>query len=357
MNATLESSADPGRGVDFADLRRRLVFALGLMSGTFLVGVVGYHLAAPNSRWIDAFYMTANVLTTSGFREAISTENNTAGELFTIFLLMFGAGTVVYFTSVMTAFVVEGDLTHHFRRRRMARAVQEMSDHFIVCGAGNAGRAVMSELEATGQTMVAIDANADMAQRAEQEYPDVPVLVGDSTSDELLVQAGVARARGVIICLDDDRDSLVTTVTARQLNPNARIVARATDQRGCARIKAAGADAVVSPSHIGGMRMASEMLRPSVVGFLDTMLRDRERNLRIEEVDVPAASTLGGKRVGDVDFRAQANVLLLAVRDTRGGEYRYNPAPEHIIAPGSQLIVMGEPGGVERMRRVAASLG
>jgi voltage-gated potassium channel len=156
-----------------------------------------------------------------------------------------------------------------------------------------------------------------------------------------------------VVCIDDDKDSLVVTVTARQLNPQARIVARATDQRGVERIKHAGADAVIAPSHIGGMRMASEMVRPSVVGFLDKMLRDRDRNLRIEEIEVPAGSSFAGHDVGDIDFRTEGNLLLLAVHQPDEGEYVYNPPLNHRVKPGSQLIVMGDPDGVAKMRERA----
>ena len=337
----------PGRG-DFSDLRGRLILASVLMLGTFVFGVVGFHVIDPTATWVDAIYMTANVVTTAGFRESVKL--STVGLLFTTFLLVFGAGTVVYFTSVMTAFVVEGDLTQSFRRRRMLRTVDNMSDHFIVCGAGNAGLSVLAELAATKRPTVVIEADASRAKRVEEHFPTMPVLVGDSTSDFVLIQAGVERARGVVICIDDDKDSLVVTVTARQLNPAARIVARATDERGVERIKHAGADAVIAPSHIGGMRMASEMIRPSVVGFLDKMLRDRDRNLRIEEIEVPPGSGYAGKRVGDIDFRGESNLLLLAVHQPNGGEYVYNPPLDHSVSAGSQLIVMGNPEGVQRMR-------
>jgi len=326
------------------------------MVGTFAVGIIGYRLIDPTAPWVDAVYMTANVVTTAGFREAIEL-SGLAGKVFTIFLLIFGAGTVVYFTSVMTAFVVEGDLTQSFRRRRMLRTVQQMTDHYIVCGAGNAGLSVLSELAATRRPTVVIEADTGRAKRVEEHFPDMPVLVGDSTSDEILLEAGVDRARGIVICVDDDKDSLVVTVTARQLNPKARIVARATDERGVARIKHAGADAVIAPSHIGGMRMASEMVRPSVVGFLDKMLRDRDRNLRIEEIEIPEGSAYAGRMIGDIDFRTESNLLLLAVHQPHGGEYVYNPALTHEVVAGSQLIVMGDPDGVQKMREKAKGAG
>jgi voltage-gated potassium channel len=339
---------------DNSDLRSRLILASILMLATFGIGVFGYHAVDPNAPWIDAIYMTANVITTAGFREAI--EGGTVGKVFTIGLLVFAYGTLLYFTSVMTAFVVEGDLTQSFRRRRMMRQIQQMSDHFIVCGAGNAGLSVLAELAATGRPTVVIEADTLRAKRVEEHFPSVPVLVGDSTNDEVLLEAGVTRARGVVICIDDDKDSLVVTVTARQLNPAARIVARATDERGVERIKHAGADAVIAPSHIGGMRMASEMVRPSVVGFLDKMLRDRDRNLRIEEIEVPLGSEYAGRRIGDIDFRGESNLLLLAVHQPHDGAYVYNPPPDHTVIAGSQLIVMGNPDGVQRMRERAMAV-
>jgi voltage-gated potassium channel len=337
--------------VDAAVLRTRVVLAAILMVSTFGIGIFGYHAIDPLASWTDAIYMTANAITTAGFRESV--KMSPTAEIFTIFLLVFGAGTVVYFTAAITAFVVEGDLTQNFRRRRMMRQISMMTDHFVVCGAGNAGLSVLGELAATKRPGVVIEADPVRAKRAEEYFPQFPVLVGDSTSDDLLIEAGVMRARGVVICIDDDKDSLVVTVTARQLNPNARIVARATDERGVERIRHAGADAVIAPSHIGGMRMASEMLRPSVVGFLDKMLRDRDRNLRIEEIEVPQGSSYAGQRIGDIDFRSHVNLLLLAVHQPESGAYVYNPPLDHRVEAGSQFIVMGDPDGVSKMRERA----
>jgi voltage-gated potassium channel len=348
---SLPEGTPEATSVDAAALRTRVVLATILMIATFGIGIFGYRAVDPGASWVDAVYMTANAITTAGFREAI--RMSPSAEIFTIFLLVFGAGTVVYFTAAVTAFVVEGDLTQNFRRRRMMRQISMMKDHFVVCGAGNAGLSVLGELAATKRPSVVIEADPVRAKRAEEYFPQFPVIVGDSTSDDLLIEAGVMRARGIVICIDDDKDSLVVTVTSRQLNPNARIVARATDEKGVERIRHAGADAVIAPSHIGGMRMASEMIRPSVVGFLDKMLRDRDRNLRIEEIEVPSGSTYAGRRVGDIDFRSGVNLLLLAVHQPESGSYVYNPHPDHEVVPGSQLIVMGDPDGVSKMRERA----
>ncbi len=341
----------PDRAESLSQLQRRLAWAAALMAAMFVVGVGGYKVIGGETyTWIEAVYMTANVLTTAGFREAIALDNSNVGMVFTTTLLIFGAGTVVYSTSVITAFVVEGDLTQGFRRRRMRRTIQDMSEHTIVCGAGATGSAVLRELVKTERPVVVIEAARERVKRIEEELPEIPVMQADFTDDQVLLQAGVSRASGIVICTTIDKDSLVTTVTARQLNPGIRIIARAANDRSMARLRQAGADGVVSPAMIGGMRMASELVRPSVVSFLDMMLRDTNRNLRIEEVPVGDASAFVDKTLGDLNPHARANCLLLAVKLPETGEWVYNPLDSLRIEPGLLLVVMGDPAGVRALR-------
>lgn len=334
---------------DLSVLRARLLAAAIMVVGTFTIGVLGYRvIGGTQHTWMEAVYMTANVLTTAGFREAIDIHDSPSGQAFTVVLLLFGAGVLVYSTSVITAFVVEGDLTEGFRRRRMRRLIDAMEGHYIVCGAGATGLAVVRELVSTERPVVLVDHDPERARRIESELPSVPVIVGDFTDDQVLVQAGITRAAGLVICTTVDKDLLVTTITARQLNANVRIVARAANERAASRLRQAGADAVVSPALIGGMRMASELVRPHVVSFLDTMLRDTNRNLRVEEVIVPAGSPWIGRAIGDLDTHSRSNCVLLATRTT-GGDHRYNPPDEEQLEEGTVLIVMGEPAGVRRL--------
>jgi voltage-gated potassium channel len=323
------------------------------MLATFTAGVLGYRVIGGDQHtWMDAVYMTANVLTTVGFREAITVQGDNAAALFTIVLLFFGAGALVYATSIITAFIVEGDLTEGFRSRRMLRAIREMKDHYIVCGTGATGYAVLRELVNTERPVVAIELHDDRVHRLQEDFPNVPVLKDDFTDDEVLVRAGIARAAGIVICTTIDKDSLVTTITARQLNPKLRIIARAVNERSMARLRHAGADGVVSPAMIGGMRMASELVRPAVVGFLDMMLKDRDRNLRVEEVPVPERSPFVGRMIGDLNAHARTNCLILATRESQSGEYRYNPSDDTRLEGGTILIVMGDPAGVRELAKL-----
>ena len=338
-------------------LQRRVAFAALMLVGVFLVGVVGYRIiGSPEHGWLDALYMTTVVLTTTGLREVVPTES-VAGEIFTTVLLLFGATAAVYTLSMITAFIVEGDMTQGFRRRRMQKRIDAMQGHFIVCGAGQTGTSVIRELISTERPCVAIEHNHQHVAEITSAFPQVAVLHGDCSDDETLTKAGMQRAAGIVICTDDDKNALVTTVLARQLNPNVRVVARATSDKAASRLRQAGADGVVSPAQIGGMRLASELVRPNVVGFLDQMLRDTNRNLRIENVPVTPGSSLAGKEITALKLHEYGTGLLLLAVCTREGEYLFNPAATTRVQAGSHLIAMGDPASVQHLRGVAAPEG
>ncbi len=190
----------------------------------------------------------------------------------------------------------------------------------------------MRELHAIGAQFVIVDQNAEVARSLSAEL-DCVAVVGDATHDEVLANAGIERARGVISALTEDKDNLFVTVTARALNPALRIVAKAIDVKADAKLRRAGADAVVSPAMIGGLRLVSEMVRPEVVSFLDVMLRDKEHALRIEEVAIGDESPLANQCVKDLNL-SRHKLLLLAVKETagRGSRLHYNPAPDRVVA-------------------------
>lgn len=336
---------------DLNTIGRRVFTPVAVLFAIYLVGVVGYKMiGGAGHSWLDALYMTTITLTTTGYREVIDITEHPAAMLFTIVLLLFGATAVVVTGSMITAYVVEGDLTAGFRRRRMQKRIDAMSGHTIVCGAGQTGSAVVNELSSTERQVVAIESSAERAAVFERQFPNVPVMVGDCTDDEVLTQAGITRAKGVVICTDDPNVALVTTVLARQMAPKARLVVRAADERAAARLRQSGADAVVSPGKIGGMRMASELLRPSVVSFLDQMLRDENRNLRIEEVRVEHGSKLDGRQVDALHLHEYGTGLLLLAMRSRDGSYLFNPPAASLVNGGCHLIVMGDPTSVGRMQ-------
>jgi voltage-gated potassium channel len=336
-------------------LRRRIVTAAVALAVIFLVGTVGFYLlgqAYLHGAWDfgDCAYFTVITITTVGFAELPGLAKVPGGHLFTALVLLAGLGVALYFVSALTTFFVEGEFFKVRSRRKMQRAIDQLSSHIIVCGVGTTGIHVVEELLATRWPLVAIDISEAHLARARALGPELLTVEGDATEDEVLEQAGIRRARGIVAALTDDKANLFIVVTARGLNPNLRIIAKGVDVKAAEKLQKAGADSVVNPAFIGGVRMVSEMIRPQVVEFLDLMLRDRDKNLRIEEVVVPAGSWMVGKPIAEAQIRRHTNLLVVAVREPEGGRFAYNPGPETTIAAGMSLIVLGETESVHKLR-------
>jgi len=300
-------------------------------------------------------YMTAISLSTVGFGEIIDVGAVPGARLYTIMLIVFGMGVVVYFGSTVVAFVVEGELNDYFRSKKMNKRIEALSGHVIICGAGSTGIHVVREMIATRTPFVVIDNDEERLHHLVAGEPsgNIPYLVGDASSEAVLQQAGISRARGLIVALPDDKENLFVVITARGLNPGLRIVARGIEETSAAKLARVGADSVVLPNRIGGMRMASEMIRPHVVEFLDVMLRDKERNLRVEEVTIGPGAPCAGKPMGSFDMTGVADVLVVAAKHGDGA-YRYNPGRDFLLQPGVVLIVLGTVTEVDKLRRVVS---
>ena len=335
----------------FAEVKQRLATAGLALLAVFAVGVIGYTIIDHGKhRLLDALYMTVITLTTVGYGEIIPMDNNPAGRIFTMFLILFGMGILVYFVSTVTAFFVEGQLEHVFWRKRMRQAIAELKDHVIVCGAGVVAGHLIEELMRVQRPVVAvIPPGSTLPQPGVQK--ELPNIVGDASDEEVLAEAGIARAAGLVPALEQDRDNVLVTLTARQINPSLRIVAMLVDPRNETKLRRAGADSVVSPFLIGGMRMASEMVRPMVVTFLDTMLRDRDRNLRVEEIRVGRASAAIGRPVADLKINDVPGLMLLALVEPSTQKWTFKPDDHTRVEEGATLIVMGDPSGVGELRR------
>jgi voltage-gated potassium channel len=303
--------------------------------------------------------MVVITLSGVGYDEVVSTANNHALRIFNIFVVLIGAGVAVYVFSVLTAFLVEGELRHLFRRSRMKKQISELKQHFIVCGFGETGRHVVDELTKTHTPHVVVELSADSIARAQAShhgmYDDLLYVTGDATDENVLVQAGLDNAAGVISVLPSDKDNLVITVVVHQRNPTMRIVSRCTHLSYAARMLKAGASSTVSPTHIGGLRMASEMLRPHVVSFLDLMLQEKSRTLRIDEIVVLPRSPWLGSALSDLRLDERYNLLPLAIKVTTDAEplLTFNPPADTRLAEGAVIIVMGDENNVSRARSEA----
>jgi voltage-gated potassium channel len=333
-----------------AIVRKRLLFAgLSLMC-LFAVGTAGFWWIG-DGRWplFDCVYMVVITVTTVGYGEILPISEVPHGRAFTIGLLISGLGLSLYFLSSLTAFIIEGDLREALWRRRMMKRLKGMVDHYVVCGAGVTGRHVITELVTAGGEVVVVELDVHRLDRLVEEHGEALIaLEGDATEDEILKEAGVESAQGLVTTLQSDQDNLFVALSARQMNPHLRIVSRASTERAAPKLRQAGADVVISPTQIGGRRMAHEMLRPTVVGFLDFISQDVERNLDIEEVPIGASSPLVGRKLMSSRIREVSNALVLAViADAR---HVYNPPPEFEFKAGMTLIVLGEREPIERLK-------
>lgn len=338
------------------NLRRRLLTALLLLFIIVMLTAGGYRLlGGPQVKILDAIYMAVITFATIGYGEVVDTSTHPALRVFNMVMILFGIGTMLYVFSTSTAFIVEGELKDIFRRRKMLKQIRDMKDHFIVCGAGEVGRHVVRELLKTGHRFVVIDHDPDRLEKI-QHLGEFPALNGDAADEEVLESAGLSRARGLATVLPEDKDNLMVTVTVRQKNPTIRIVARCAEQRMADKLTLAGANAAVAPNAIGGMRLASELIRPHVVGFLDLMLKETSKTLRVEEISVGEASSWNGKTIHETEIHRRFELLALALRK-RSGEMKYNPHGDTALGAGDVLVVMGDVNQIWKARTAAGEAG
>lgn len=318
----------------------KLIWSFIALLSTVTLGTVGYHiLGGPQYTWLDAFYMTFITVATIGYSEIIDMSNNPAARIFTIFIGTLGLGTLWFMFSTITVFLLETDLNEAWRRKRMEKVIHKLRGHYIVCGFGRVGRNVAQELEATNRHFVAIDENLDLLENQKERNPTLLLLHGDASDDDMLIAAGLEHAKGVFAVTGDDSRNLMISLTARQLNPAVRVVARCHELRNEEKMKKAGADAIVSPDFTGGMRIASAMVRPHVISFLDAM-RKSEHGLRLEEIKVP--ESCAPRPVGTLHMRS-AGYVILAVRTAH--DWVFNPPKEFLLQPGYTLVAMASPSG------------
>lgn len=318
---------------------RRLVGALLLFALIHGVGTIGYlMIGGAKTTTVDALYMTFITVATIGYGEVVDLSTSPGGRVFTMAIAFAGIGTLTYVFSTVTAFMLETNLNLAYRRRQMHARIDALRDHFIVCGAGRVGGYVIEELDAIRAPFVVVETEPAICDRMIADREHRMVLNGDAADDELLVRAGIARARGVFAVTGDDAKNLVISLSAKQLNARTRVVARIHDQRNAAKTLRAGADEIVSPDFTGGRRIASLMLRPHVVSLFDELLRADNR-LQVEEVLVPAG--VPDLSVGTLGHSSEW--LLVAVRE--GSQWQFNPEPSHPIRAGQALLAIASAQG------------
>ena len=323
----------------------KVVLALGLMFSLLIIGTVGYAFLEGYG-FIDALYMTVITLGTVGYREVQPLSE--AGKLFTIFLIIAGIGTVAYAVTQVVEYLIS---TIVFRRKRMERMIAKLSDHVIICGYGRIGEQVAARLKARGVDFLIIEKE----EHALEKLDGLGYLYinGNATDDTSLQHARIESASTVVATLPTDADNVYVTLSARNLRPDIRIIARASDAISATKVKQAGANKVISPYDIGGRYIANAVLRPHVVNFMDVVNSSNEAStgsLEIEELEVTPHCNYADKALRDTGIRSELNIIVLAVRKP-DGEFEYNPSPDTVLVPGSMLICIGMASKLDRLAK------
>jgi voltage-gated potassium channel len=317
-----------------------------------VIGTLGYRLlGGPGYSWEDCFYMTFITIATIGYGEIVDVTHYEYGRMFTVFIGISGIGVLGYVMSTVTAFILESDLNVSWKAKKMQQKIDKLKGHYIVCGVGLVGTNVAHDLKMTGRPSVIIENDMTHIQRFCDAHPEQLFLQGDATDNDVLLAAGVERARGVFAVAHDDSSNLVISLSAKQLNPNLRVVARCHDMKNAEKTRRVGADEIVSPDFSGGQRIVSAMLRPNVMSFLDEMLKS-DSNLRMEEIIIPdnmedtTLSTL---------YHGNDDCLVLAI--SSDGEWRFNPPASYLLRAGDVLMVMTTPHDRVRVEALLANPG
>jgi voltage-gated potassium channel len=327
-NPMLEALRPFGRRFALGGLYFVALFVIG---GISYVGIEGW-------TWFEALYMAVTTVTSVGFMEVKPLSE--AGRAFTMVLLVFGMTALGIWWGLITALIVELDLAGLFRRRKMTREIAHISGHFIVCGLGRMGRVVVGEMIRSDVPFVVIEQDPARVKAMLEKHPNLLVLEDDATKEASLDAAKIGKARGLAACLRADADNLLLCLTARGLRRDLTIVVRASDEETFQKLHRAGADHIISPNVTGGIRMASSLIRPSVVSFLDVSGTDID--LRMEQAAIPEGSALAGQSLAEARIPQRTGLVVLALQRVSGpGKFLYNPGPDTRLEAGDVILVLG----------------
>ncbi len=327
------------------DFRRSIFKVLIVITVTIAFGTFGY-MVVEGWGFLDALYMTIITLTTVGYREVHDLSQR--GIIFTIVLLVGGVGTVFYALTKGAQVILESELNQIFRRKRLDKLIRGLNEHYIICGYGRMGKIIAKELADEGASLVVVEKRPG----ASEEFAGILVVRGDATRDEVLKEAGIERAKGLISVLSTDAENLFVVLSARGLNPSLLIVARAIEEGSEQKLLRAGATKVVSPYHIGGLRMAHTVLKPTVVDFLEFATKSGNIELQMEEIQIQEGSGLIGRTLEECGIGRDLGVIIVAIKQTTG-DTRFNPTFRSTVGPGDTLIALGERSRLKAVEEMA----
>jgi voltage-gated potassium channel len=299
---------------------------------------------------LDAIYMTTIAVTTVGFGEVKHLSD--AGKLFTVLLLIFSWLSLGFVLARLTQFVVSGEVNKYFKQRRMLQTLEKMNHHAIICGFGRNGQQAAHTLKMHGVPFVVIENKSDLLDSLAGDYPDMILLKGDGTDDDVLKKAGIERARSLITTLPVDADNVFIVLSARALNPSIQIISRASESSSFSKLKKAGADSVIMPDRIGGMHMATLVSKPDVIEFIDFLSGEEGEAVNMESVSyeqLPAE--IKDRSLDEVMRWRQTGVTCIGIKNPEG-KFFINPPGSTLITKGMKVMVIGTRAQIDQMKEV-----
>jgi voltage-gated potassium channel len=326
----------------------RFFAPLLILLSVWLLGTIGYVLI-DNYSWFDAFYMTVITIATVGYGEVAPLSH--AGKIFTAFLIITSFGTFAYAVSSITKFVIDGEFNEFFKNRKLNTAIEKLSDHVIICGYGRNGRQAAQVLKKHNKRFVVIENSVKVTSNLNHKFSEL-VLSGDSTQDEVLIKAGILKAKALITTLPVDADNLFIVLTARNLNKNLTIISRASEDNSDTKLKIAGANNVIMPDKVGGAHMASLVMKPDVMEFIDHITAEGGNNISLEEISFEIIpDELKNKTLKDLEIRNRSGANIIGYK-TAQGEYIVNPTADTLIIAKSKLFVLGTPEQISALKQI-----
>lgn len=328
---------------------RKLLILFSLPVVLLFLGTIGYYFIE-NWSPLESLYMTAITLTTVGFGEVQPLSRS--GQIFTIVLLLLGVGTLAYALNTAGQYVLEADIGKTLRRRRNRRMIEKLENHIVVCGYGRVGQSATEILLESNKDIAIIEKDEQLVDKLQAE--GMNVVPGDATKDEMLREAGLERADGIMVCTGSDTDNLFIVLSARTLNPNLNIVARSADSENEGKMRRAGADRVVSPYQLGGRFMANVLTKPHVTEFLDVVTLDSGLELWLEEVMIAENSPLAGHTVIEADLRRKTGAILVALLQLETGT-TLTPDENTQLQVGDEMFVLGTREQLRKLEELSGS--
>lgn len=327
--------------------KTKAIFFSGLVLSLFIFGTIGYKFIL-DIAWLDALYMTTITISTVGYGE-VEVMNEFA-KVYSIILILFSMAVIGYGVSTIVRFIFEGNLKELLRIRRMKERIERMKDHYVVCGAGKTGIYVIQSLQKKSIPFVVIDHDREVVDRLKEE--DISIISADATTEMALKKANIIQAKGLITTLSSDADNLFTVLTARDLNPYFTIISKVINQNSHEKLLRAGANKTVSPNEIGGHRMASMLLRPTVISFLDTVTHAGDLDLDLDEIAIDPHSHLCHLTLKDTQIKEKTDLMVIAIKRGESDEMIFNPSETEILQPHDILIVLGKDQHVRNFNRL-----